>query len=95
MSRTFLMASMSTSQRCLVSFAVMVTHMLLHLKIEASFEMPQSPLQPIKIMLSALAAHLLQWDAHDVIVGCPYCRKSHHHGTGFHARNPSKFTGQT
>ncbi|KAL9628150.1 MAG: hypothetical protein Q9204_006077 [Flavoplaca sp. TL-2023a] len=46
-------------------------------------------------MASALAADVLQWDAHDVIVRCPYCQKRHPHGTGLYACNPSRFTGQS
>lgn len=42
-----------------------------------------------------LAAHVLQWDARDFIIRCPYCQKKHHHGTGVCDWNPSNLTGQS
>lgn len=46
-------------------------------------------------MPSILAAHVLQWDARDVTIRCPYCQKKHHHGTGACKWNPSNLTGQS
>ncbi|KAL8774249.1 MAG: hypothetical protein Q9209_001000 [Squamulea sp. 1 TL-2023] len=46
-------------------------------------------------MLSIPAAPVLQWNAQDIYIRCPYCERKHRHGTGICPTGFSGLTGHT
>ncbi|KAL8788542.1 MAG: hypothetical protein Q9213_001615 [Squamulea squamosa] len=46
-------------------------------------------------MSSVPAAPVLQWDAQDIYIRCPYCEKDHKHGTGICPTGSPGLTGDT